>query len=290
MSVPEEIVSNTVDVNVEFNVEFNVDFNTELDPVLEPLNKTEVKHQPNQAKLVKRTANVCKNINSFMEKFFDNTEILDEWNSEDNQQKLRLITNANKVKCKKDEDTEEDKKRKAERKEIKKAENNVKKVEKQTNKLKGRPKSAYYYYAIDEKIKVLIEHPEWNKQNNKEIHIELQRRWKEARLTDKLKFYQDKADFEYENMPIPVHNKSFNPIIRNTKYGDDPKINKYNKNKIKFIDKHNKEENREENTNVISQIVTLKTQVELNPFAKEFTPCTYQARSRFIDYRIKTKQ
>ncbi len=128
----------------------------------------------------------------------------------------------------------------------------------------------------------MIEHPEWNKQNNKEIHIELQRRWKEARLTDTLKFYQDKADFEYENMPIPVHNKSFKPIIRNTKYGDDPKINKYNKNKIKFIDKHNKEEN----TNVIS----LKTQVELNPLAKEFTPCTYQGGSRFIDYRVKTNQ
>jgi len=284
MSLAEEVVLNTVEVNVTKDLE--VDSEVCLVPMDNPA-VTQKTIQPNQAKLVKRTAFVCKNINDFMEKFFDNTELLDELNSEDNQQKLRLLTNINKVKCKKDEYTEEDIKRKAERKaerkEIKKLEKQVKKTETQINKLKGRPKSAYYYYAIDEKIKVLIEHPEWNnKDSNKEIHLELQRRWKEARLTDKLKFYQDKADFEYENMPIPVHNKSYKSIDRNTKHGDDPRINKYNKNKIKFIDK-------KENTNVISQIVTQKTPGEINPLAKEFIPRIYQGGSRFIDYRKITQ-
>jgi len=146
MSLSEEIVFNTV-------VEQEVSNNT-----LQP--------QLNQAKLVKRTALVCKNINEFMLDFLDDIEIRNEWNKEENQQKLRLITNEKKIKCKKDDDTEEDIKRKAERREHKKAENVVKKAEKQINKLKGRPKSAYYYFAIDEKPKVLLENPEWN--NNKD--------------------------------------------------------------------------------------------------------------------------
>ena len=113
--------------------------------------------QPNQSKLIKRTALVCKNINEYMNLFLkDNEELLKTWSSEEEQQKLRLLTNEKKVKCKKDEDTEEVKQMKQERKERKKAEKEVKKKEKQENKLKGRPKSAFFHYMLEEKKKVKI--------------------------------------------------------------------------------------------------------------------------------------
>ena len=245
--------------------------------------------QPNQAKLVKRTALVCKNINTYMESFLESTpEILADWHNEENQQKLRLLTNEKKVKCKKDEDTEEDIQRKAERKIRKKAENEVKKAEKQIDKLKGRPKSAYYWFAIDEKPKVLVENPTWNnnKEAKKDVHLELQNRWKEARLTDKLKFYQDKADYEYKNMPIPVK-KPFKPYDRDArnreKYGDDPRINKYNKNKFR------REKEQREQTSVVTPIAQIGIK-QLNPNAKLFTPppIIRNGEPRFIDHRVKT--
>jgi len=269
MSLSEEIVFNTV-------VEQEVSNNT-----LQP--------QLNQAKLVKRTALVCKNINEFMLDFLDDIEIRNEWNKEENQQKLRLITNEKKIKCKKDDDTEEDIKRKAERREHKKAENVVKKAEKQINKLKGRPKSAYYYFAIDEKPKVLLENPEWNnnKDKKKDIHIELQNRWKKARETDLLKFYQDKADYEYKNMPIPVK-KPFKPYDREArnreKYGDDPRINKYNKNKFK----REKEEREKQNLNITLVDSSSEHKTTLNPNAQIFVPRFIRnIEPRFIDYRKK---
>ena len=205
--------------------------------------KAPLQPQPNQAKLIKRTASVLKVINEyFIDKFRPSEETLSRWNTDENQYKLRLLINEKKFKCQKEEDDEETKLRKQLRKEKKKEEKVVKKAEKQINKLKGRPKSACYYFIQDERPKVLLEHPEWNnKEHKREIYLELQNRWKEARLTDKLAHYTKVAEETYKNMPVPVK-KPFVPYDRDarkknsligTVATDGKLITKYNKNKYK---------------------------------------------------------
>lgn len=226
--------------------------------------------QPNQDKLVKRTALVCKNMNEYMSLFLkDNKVLLESWISEEQQQKLRLLTNEKKVKCKKDEDSEEVKQMKQDRKERKKGEKEVKKKEKVENKLKGKPKSAFFYYMLDEKKKVLDEHPDWNK---KEVHLEIQRRWKIDRLTDKLKHYTELADLTYKNMPVPVK-KPFKPYDRDArKRGDDPKINKYNKNKYKDDSKFTPPKNIDMSPSKVPRIPSFMAKKTLNANARPFVP------------------
>ena len=207
--------------------------------------KTPLQPQPNQAKLIKRTAAVLKVVNDFfIHRFNPSNESIEKWNSEDNQYKLRLLINEKKFKCQKEPDDEETILRKALRKEHKKEEKVIKKAEKQINKLKGRPKSACYYYIQDERPNVLLEHPEWNSKDHKrEIYLELQNRWKIARLTDKLAHYTKIAEDTYKNMPIPVK-KPFIPYDRDarkknsigTVAPDGKLITKYNKNKYKTDD------------------------------------------------------
>ena len=197
--------------------------------------------QPNQTKLNKRTDPVLKVINDFfIIRFKPSDESLKKWNTYENQYKIRLLINEKKFKCKKEEDDEETILRKQKRKEKKKDEKVVKKAEKQINKLKGRPKSACFYFIQDEKPNVLLDHPEWNNKEHKgEIYLELQNRWKITRLTNKLEHYNKIAEDTYKNMPIPIK-KPFVPYdrdVRNknsligTVAPDGKMITKYNKNK-----------------------------------------------------------
>ena len=190
-----------------------------------------------QMKLVKRTASVLKVINDyFINTFGPSDETKNRWNSDEVQNKIRLLIKENKIKCQKEEDDEETKMRKQLRKEDKKRAKLKTKAEKQIDKLKGRPKSACHYFILDERSNVLRENPEWNpKEHKREIYLELQNRWKVARTTDKLAYYTHIAETEYKNMTVPIK-KPFVPYKRPDKntniVGPDGKpITKYNKNK-----------------------------------------------------------
>ena len=83
-------------------------------------------------------------------------------------------------------------------------ERNAKKLEKnlkREDKLKGihqkrmdkqqtKPKTAFYYFKEDETLKLKLEHPTWAR---KEVHAELQKKWKVMKNTEEAKPYREKT-------------------------------------------------------------------------------------------------
>ena len=136
---------------------------------------------------------VSNTINGFMEDFLsssgitNNTEYLDLWKSSGNQEKLFGYIKQKKIKMK--ETIEERNAKKLEKKT--KRETKLKDIhQKRMDKQQSKPKTAFYYFKEDETVKLKLEHPTWNR---KEVHAELQKKWKEIKNTDEAKPYREKT-------------------------------------------------------------------------------------------------
>jgi len=131
---------------------------------------------------------------------------------------------------------------------IKQREENKAKLEKRLTKMKerndkkiakaqGRPKSAYYFFIQDEKPKVIAENIGFDK---KQVHNELQKRWKELKTSDENLFnsYKKIADEKAKEMPPPPP-----PVEKKQKKYETPRDKKINEAKVSKYDK-NKERNK----------------------------------------------
>jgi len=141
---------------------------------------------------------VNNTINGFMEDFLSNSDIsnnkeyLDLWKSSGNQDKLCLYIKQKKIKMK--ETIEERNAKKMEKKT--KRETKLKDIhQKRMDKQQSKPKTAFYYFKEDETIKLKLEHPTWNR---KEVHAELQKKWKEIKNTEEAKPYREKTKLNEE--------------------------------------------------------------------------------------------
>jgi hypothetical protein len=136
---------------------------------------------------------------------------------------------------------------------IKQREENKAKLEKRLTKMKerndkkimkaqARPKSAYFFFIQDEKPKIIAENTGLDK---KQVHNELQKRWKELKTVDENLFnsYKKTADEKAKEMPPPPL-----PVEKKQKKYETPRDKKINEAKVSKYDK-NKERNklREEN-------------------------------------------
>ena len=136
---------------------------------------------------------VSNTINDFMEDFLsdsgitNNTEYLDLWKSSGNQEKLFAYIKQKKIKMK---ETIEERNAKKMEKKIKR-ETKLKDIhQKRMDKQQSKPKTAFYYFKEDETIKLKLEHPSWNR---KEVHAELQKKWKAIKNTDEARPYREKT-------------------------------------------------------------------------------------------------
>jgi high mobility group protein B1 len=131
---------------------------------------------------------------------------------------------------------------------IKQREENKAKLEKRLTKMKerndkkiakaqGRPKSAYYFFIQDEKPKVIAENTGFDK---KQVHNELQKRWKDLKTTDENLYnsYKKIADEKAKEMPPPPP-----PVEKKHKKYETPRDKKINEAKVSKYDK-NKERNK----------------------------------------------
>jgi high mobility group protein B1 len=131
---------------------------------------------------------------------------------------------------------------------IKQREENKAKLEKRLTKMKerndkkimkaqARPKSAYYFFIQDEKPKVTAENTGLDK---KQVHNELQKRWKDLKTVDENLFnsYKKIADEKAKEMPpLPP------PVEKKQKKYETPRDKKINEAKVSKYDK-NKERNK----------------------------------------------
>ena len=136
---------------------------------------------------------VNNTINTFMEDFLresgieNNNEYLDLWKSSENQDKLCLYIKQKKIKMK--ETIEERNAKKLEKKV--KRETKLKGIhQKKMDKQESKPKTAFYYFKEDETLKLKLEHPTWNR---KEVHAELQKKWKDIKTTEEARPYREKT-------------------------------------------------------------------------------------------------
>ena len=136
---------------------------------------------------------VSNTINGFMEDFLsssgimNNTEYLDLWKSSGNQEKLFAYIKQKKIKMK---ETIEERNAKKMEKKIKR-ETKLKEIhQKRMVKQQSKPKTAFYYFKEDETVKLKLEHPTWNR---KEVHAELQKKWKAIKNTDEARPYREKT-------------------------------------------------------------------------------------------------
>ena len=124
---------------------------------------------------------------------------------------------------------------------IKQREDNKAKLEKRLTKMKdrndkkimkaqARPKSAYYFFIQDEKLKVTDENTGLDK---KQVHNELQKRWKDLKTVDENLFnsYKKIADEKAKEMPPPVEKKQKKYETPRDKKINEAKVSKYDKNK-----------------------------------------------------------
>ena len=127
---------------------------------------------------------------------------------------------------------------------IKQREENKAKLEKRLTKMKerndkkiakaqGRPKSSYYFFIQDEKSKIIAENEGLDK---KQVHNELQKRWKDLKTSNIELFnsYKKIADEKAKEMPPvspPVEKKKKKYETPRDKKINDAKVSKYDKNK-----------------------------------------------------------
>jgi hypothetical protein len=109
--------------------------------------------------------------------------------------------------------------------------------DKKIAKAQGRPKSAYYFFIQDEKPKVIAENTGFDK---KQVHNELQKRWKDLKTTDENLYnsYKKIADEKAKEMPPPPP-----PVEKKHKKYETPRDKKINEAKVSKYDK-NKERNK----------------------------------------------
>jgi hypothetical protein len=219
-------------------------FITATDNAIKPLIK---------GKVVKKTQLVLESMNEYINTFRDGLDNINDfhlkWNDTDNQLKFRQFIYEKKICMKNPFKAEELAKNKLEKKE-KREEKAKKRQEEKVQKQQERPKSAYFFFRNDEVIVVKVEHPDFNK---KDIHNELQKRWKEIRSKnlDRYNYYKEIADRESLNKIIPVKEIKENKkekkkakLEDTKKYKDmykskqatkkvEKNKEKYNKNKIK---------------------------------------------------------
>jgi hypothetical protein len=136
---------------------------------------------------------VNSTINGFVEEFLstsgisNNKEYLELWNNTENQNKLCMYIKQKKIKMK---ETVEERHAKKQEKNLKR-ENKLKDIhQKRMDKQQSKPKTAFSYFKEDQTIKFKIEHPSWNR---KEIHAELQKKWKLIKNTEEAKPYREKT-------------------------------------------------------------------------------------------------
>ena len=131
---------------------------------------------------------------------------------------------------------------------IKQREDNKAKLEKRLTKMKerndkkimkaqARPKSAYYFFIQDEKSKIIEENKGLDK---KQVHNELQKKWKDLKTVDENLFnsYKKIADEKAKEMPPPSA-----PVEKKKKKYETPRDKKINEAKVSKYDK-NKERNK----------------------------------------------
>lgn len=131
--------------------------------------------------------------NTFMEDFAENLpdfvtkDFLDFWKNSENQNKLSLLLKEKKIKMK---DTQEELNQKKLEKKLKRE---TKMKELQSNRIekeKSKPKSAFFFFKNDETKKIKEQFPDMSV---KDIHNELQKRWKKIKKTEESKIYKQKA-------------------------------------------------------------------------------------------------
>jgi hypothetical protein len=125
-----------------------------------------------------------------------------------------------------------------------------KRQEVKVQKQQERPKTAYYFFKNDESALIKREFPDFNK---KDIHNELQKKWKEIRSKniERYNYYKEIADNESLNKVFPVkeikekkkekkkekleETKKYKDMYKNKdKILDIKKKDKYNKNKTEI--------------------------------------------------------
>lgn len=142
------------------------------------------------------TPNILKisdTFNTFIEEFVEgipsviSKDFLDIWKSSETQNKLNAFIKQKKIKMKvSKEELNQKKVEKKVKRETKMKEIQQKKVDKHKNK----PKSAFFFFKEIETKKIKEEFPTLNR---KDIHSELQKKWKVIKNTDESKPYKQKA-------------------------------------------------------------------------------------------------
>ena len=157
--------------------------------------------------------------NTYIRDFLSsNPDMLLEWDKLEQQNKLNQFINENKIKMSNPNAEEEKLKRKMEKK------NKI--VEREKNKQiarvqnsQERPKSPYYFFKKEEEIVIKNENPSFAK---KDIHVELQKRWKVVKESnsERLANYKILADKDAEikkNIPPKMSNSLIKKKQRNEK-------------------------------------------------------------------------
>lgn len=175
-------------------------------------------------KIRKRTALVSEYLNMFFRDYLkDNNEELIRWNNIVIQDQLSKFINDNKIKM-----TNPNKAEDAAKKKLEKTEKRVNKAkviqQKKVNKQQARPKSAYYFFKLEEQEVIKAENPEFNR---KDIHVELQTRWKVVKPTDRGNIYKeiaDKAEKEKALTQLPA--PKYTPKLQKSAGAPPPKAKK----------------------------------------------------------------
>jgi len=198
--------------------------------------------------------------NKYIREFLiDSPHILSEWDKLEHQNKLNQFINENKIKMPNPNAEEEKLKRKLEKKN-KIVEREKNKQIARVQKSQERPKSPYYYFKKEEEIVIKDNNPDFTK---KDIHVELQKRWKilKESNSERIVNYKILADKDAEfkkNNPPP---KMSNSLIKKKK--------RKKKNKEKYKPKKLQK--------------SIETDKQINNDKKILN----DEKTRFVDYRIK---
>ena len=203
-----------------------------------------------KAKVVKKTQLVLESMNEYINNLKTESDFHSTWNDTDNQIKFREFVYEKKICMKNPFKAEELAKIKLEKKE--KREGKAKKrQEEKVQKQQERPKSSYYFFRNDESIVIKVEFPDFNK---KDIHNELQKRWKDIRSKniERYNYYKEIADKESLNNVLPVKEFKENKkekkkakLDDTKKYKEMYKTKQTTKKVEKNKEKYNKNKNKE---------------------------------------------
>jgi hypothetical protein len=136
---------------------------------------------------------VSSAINDYVRNFLSSNDVLlNTWNGIEHQNALNKFILDKKIKMTDPKKEEKRLEKKLEKKN--KIINREKaKQEKKVEKAQSRPKSAFFFFKLEEENKIKESNPSIVK---KDIHLELQKRWKDAKSTDRFKYYKELADKE----------------------------------------------------------------------------------------------